>query len=114
MFVKRIFFIAIAITFCMGLALAQGERGKSVLSIGGGKATLDYGRPAIKGRTIEALPGGRGWRRGTEDATPWTSDVNLRSGDKVIQKGPSVLKAKRAYEKDWVLITQSEDESSKV
>jgi hypothetical protein len=111
--VKKIISIFIAITFCSLLALAQGERGKSELAIGGGKASVDYGRPAIKGRTIEALPVGTEWRMGANDATTLTTDVSLKFGDKVIQKGTYVLKAKRADEKSWVLIIQSEDESSK-
>lgn len=111
---KRILSIAIVITFCLSLTFAQSARGKSELSIGGGKATLDYGRPEIKGRTIEALPVGSEWRMGKDDATTLTTDVSLKFGDKVIQKGTYVLKAKRADEKSWVLVIQTEDESSKV
>jgi hypothetical protein len=111
--VKKIVSILIAITFCSVLAFAQSERGKSELSLSGGKASVDYGRPAIKGRTIEALPIGSEWRMGANEATTLTTDVSLKFGDKVIQKGTYILKAKRADEKSWVLIIQTEDESSK-
>src|SRR5690242_11930104 len=88
LFVKKIISILIAIAFCAVLALAQDDnRGKSELNLGGGKASVDYGRPAIKGRTIEALPVGSEWRMGANAATTLTTDVSLKFGDNVIQKG---------------------------
>ena len=111
---KKIISILLAITFCSVLAIAQSDRGKSELSLGGGKVSLDYGRPAIKGRTIEALPVGSEWRMGANDATTLTTDVSLKFGDKTIQKGTYVLKAKRADDKNWVLMIQSEDQKTTV
>ena len=57
---KKIVSIIIAITFCSILACAQAtekapDRGSSELAIGGGKAAVEYGRPAIRGRNIDTL-----------------------------------------------------------
>jgi len=82
--VKKIIAIFIAITICSILAVAQSDRGKAELAIGGGKASVDYGRPAIKGRTIEALPVGSEWRMGANDATEIEFYKNVQiNGDKV-------------------------------
>lgn len=111
---KKFISIFIAITFCTVLACAQqnADRGTSKLSVGGGNVSLDYGRPAIRGRSIDALPVGTEWRMGSNGATTLTTDVNLKFGDKVVQKGTYVLKAKRENESNWVLIIQTEDQAS--
>jgi hypothetical protein len=112
--VKKLISTIIAITFCTVLALAQdaADRGNSKLSISGGNVAVEYGRPAIRGRSIEALPVGTEWRMGSNNATTLTTDVNLKFGDKVVQKGTYVLKAKRADENNWVLLIQTEDQAS--
>jgi hypothetical protein len=117
--VKKLVSIIIAITFCSVLACAQAtdkapDRGNSELAIGGGKASVEYGRPAIRGRSIDALPVGTEWRMGSNSATTLTTDVNLKFGDKVIQKGKYILTAKRADESKWVLMIKTEDKSSTI
>lgn len=111
---KKVISIIIAITVCAVLALAQSDRGSSTLDLSGGKATVEYGRPAIRGRSIDALPVGTEWRMGSNAATTLTTDVNLKFGDKVVKKGSYVLKAKRTDEKNWLLIIQTEDQSSTI
>ena len=110
---KKIVSIIIAITFCSVLACAQDpDRGNSKLAIGGGNASVEYGRPAIRGRNLDALPVGTEWRMGSNGATTLTTDVNLKFGDKVVQKGKYVLTTKRTDETHWVLIIKTEDLSS--
>ncbi len=120
---KKISSIIIAITFCSVLACAQAtdkaqekapDRGSSELAIGGGKASVEYGRPAIRGRNIDALPVGTEWRMGSNTATTLTTDVNLKFGDKVIQKGKYILTAKRGDDSKWVLMIKTEDKSSTI
>jgi hypothetical protein len=111
--VKKLISTLIAITFCGVLAWAQeADRGSAKLSLGGGNVAVEYGRPAIRGRSIDALPVGTEWRMGSNNATTLTTDVNLKFADKVVQKGTYVLKAKRADANNWVLLIQTEDQAS--
>ena len=54
----------LGLLICVVLAVscfAQGDRGKAELKAGAGSITVDYGRPALKGREMRASvadPGG--------------------------------------------------------
>jgi hypothetical protein len=69
MMTKRIA-MALALAAVTDLALAQeGQpRGKAEATINGKKVVIEYGRPALKGRTLDALmkdlPEDRIWRAG--------------------------------------------------
>jgi hypothetical protein len=59
--------------------------------IGGKSVTVDYGRPALKGRTIGALlaqlPEDRMWRAGENQVTTFTTETPVRIGGKRIPAG---------------------------
>ncbi|MEW6209727.1 MAG: DUF2911 domain-containing protein [Acidobacteriota bacterium] len=107
------FFSLIALAV-VGCAMAHdGGRGNAALDLAGGKVSVDYGRPALKGRDIEALiRPGQEWRMGADAATTLSTDVALKFGDKTIQPGKYILKAKLVAPQEWVLIVQSEDKTS--
>ena len=54
---------------------------------------IDYGRPAVKGRTIfgELVPFGEIWRAGANAATKFTTDQKIRFGGKIISAGEYAL-----------------------
>ncbi len=110
---KLISLIALTVV-CMGCALAHdGGRGNVSLEVSGGKVSVEYGRPALKGRDIESMiKPGQEWRMGADTATTLSTDVALKFGDKTIQPGKYILKAKLVASQEWMLIVQAEDKST--
>ncbi|HEX5731697.1 MAG TPA: DUF2911 domain-containing protein [Blastocatellia bacterium] len=89
---------------------AVQDRGQAELAIEGGKVSVEYGRPTLRGRNIEALiqPGDE-WRMGSNNATTLTTDTPLKFGDKVIDAGKYILKAKLVEPKKWHLLIETQD-----
>lgn len=89
---------------------AAPGRGADEIAIGGGKVSVEYGRPALQGRDLEAMMvPGQEWRMGANDATTLTTDVGLKFGDKTIAPGRYVLKAKQVEAQKWHLLIQQND-----
>ena len=93
-------------------AAAAQDRGQSELPLDGGKVSVEYGRPTLRGRNLEALiqPGDE-WRMGSNAATTLTTDTPLKFGDKVIDAGKYILKAKLVEPKKWHLLIGTEDQT---
>jgi len=92
-------------------AQSDPERGQADLQIGGGRVSVEYGRPALKGRDLEKLIGpGQEWRMGSNAPTTLTTDVDLKFGEKVVPKGKYILKAKLGDQQEWHLLFQAEDQ----
>jgi len=73
-------------------ALAQpAPRDKVSIRLGGGTVTVEYGRPALKGRSFDALmkdlPEDRMWRAGSDQITTLTTDVPLKLGSQTVPPG---------------------------
>ena len=84
---------------------SSSNRGEAVLQLQGGKVSIEYGRPTLRGRDLEKLISpGEEWRMGSDTATTLTTDVDLKFGDKIVQKGKYVLKAKLVDKEKWHLI----------
>jgi len=60
---------ALAVLGLAGSALAQTPRGAAFTTVGTHKVSIDYGRPALKGRDLslllKELPADRMWRAGS-------------------------------------------------
>jgi hypothetical protein len=111
---KKIFLGIIALgALVLGiLAQSPNKRGEASLSIDGGKVSIDYGSPALKGRDIESLIApGEEWRMGADLPTTLSTDVSLKFGNKVVSKGKYVLRAKLVAKEKWHLLIQKEDKS---
>lgn len=67
------------------------ERGKASATIDGKIVTIDYGRPALKGRPLgellKQLPEDRIWRAGDDQVTTITSAADLLIGGKKLPAG---------------------------
>ena len=114
---KKILLGIIALgAFLLGvLAQSPNKRGEASLSIDGGKVSIDYGSPTLKGRDIESLIApGEEWRMGADAATTLSTDVSLKFGNKVVSKGKYVLRAKLVAKEQWHLLIQKEDKSTVV
>ena len=114
---KKILLGIIALgAFLLGvLAQSPNKRGEASLSIDGGRVSIDYGSPTLKGRDIESLIApGEEWRMGADAATTLSTDVSLKFGNKVVRKGKCVLRAKLVAKEQWHLLIQKEDKSTVV
>ena len=74
-----------------GLAQAASERGKPTATIAGKAVTIDYGRPALKGRPLSGLLSqlaeDRVWRTGDDQVTTLTTATDLMIGGKRVKAG---------------------------
>jgi len=76
------------------VALAQGpepSRGTASVTLEGKTISVDYGRPSVQGRTVEALlqklPADRMWRAGANEVTTFTTEMDLMLGDTRVPAG---------------------------
>ena len=109
------------IVFALGLlgaicctARAQGgARGKATATIGSAQVSIDYGRPALRGRTIQdmlgQLPEGGFWRLGSNKSTTFSTSADLDFGGTTVPKGDYSLWAQKQADNSWKLVfnTQS-------
>jgi uncharacterized protein (DUF2141 family) len=86
----RLSTVATALALTTAVAFAA-ERGAASATINGKKVTIDYGRPALKGRTmaelIKQLPEDRIWRAGDDQVTTLTTETDLAIGGKKLAAG---------------------------
>lgn len=88
---------------------AQGNpRGTAELMLKGKAVSVEYGRPALKGRTVEQLlgklkPGGV-WRLGADKSTTFSTDLDLAFDDVTVPKGVYSLWARKEADKSWKLV----------
>jgi len=91
-----------------GPALAQAPRGAAVATLGANKITIDYGRPALKGRDLDVLmkdlPSDRIWRAGENEVTTFTTDATVSIGGKTVPAGRYSLYVHAAEKGTWALI----------
>src|SRR5262245_21121406 len=91
---KRIAVAAVLVAVA-GLASAQGQkpvdRGVATATVGGKKVSIDYGRPALKGRAmgelLKQLPPDKIWRAGENEVTMLSSEGDLMIGGKKVAAG---------------------------
>jgi hypothetical protein len=93
----------------VALCRAEGKRAsphESVsATVGGKKITIEYGRPAKKGRDIFGglVPWDKVWRTGADEATTFTTDGDVTIGDLKVAKGSYALFTIPG-QKSWQLI----------
>lgn len=101
--------IATALAAVAAVALAQqGQpRGKAETTVNGKKVVIDYGRPALKGRTLDALmkdlPEDRVWRAGENQVTTLDTQTDLNIGGTKIPAGKYSLYVHAPAQGDWSL-----------
>jgi hypothetical protein len=87
----RLTHVAAAMALGSALAYAASARGTATATLNGKKVTIDYGRPALKGRAlgdlIKQLSEDRVWRSGDDQVTTLTTETNLDIGGKVVKAG---------------------------
>jgi hypothetical protein len=72
-------------------ALAESPRGNATATIAGKKVSIDYGRPALKGRALadllKQLSEDRVWRAGDDQVTTLTAETDVEIGGKKVKAG---------------------------
>jgi hypothetical protein len=103
---------ALAVLGLAGSALAQTPRGAAVTTLGDKKVAVDYGRPALKGRTIDALlkqlPPERIWRAGENEVSTFSTDADVKVGGKVVKAGKYSLYVHVPVSGKWALVLNSD------
>ena len=111
---NRIFltvFTVCALAILPHLALAHGnEPGSAKATIGNTKVTIDFRRPALKGRDLmKLLHPGDLWRMGADIPTTLDSDGDLDFGGTRVPKGKYFLMARYVEPGKWTLVVSSKD-----
>jgi len=107
------FFIAVLVMAAVVLladgGFAQGgSRGTSKIALGGKAISVEYGRPALKGRTVtellDQLKPGDFWRLGADKSTTFSSAADLQFGDAAVPAGQYSLWVEREANNSWKLV----------
>jgi hypothetical protein len=90
-------------------SVAHGnERGSVKVTVGGVHISIDYGRPALKGRDmLKQLQPGQLWRIGADAPTTLESDKELNFGGTIVPKGKHILLARLIEPGKWTLVFSS-------
>ena len=89
--------------------LAHGnERGSVTATINGAHISIDYGRPALRGRDmLGQIRPGQLWRIGADAPTTLESDKELNFGGTIVPKGKHILLARLVEPGKWTLVFSS-------
>jgi hypothetical protein len=88
----------------------QSPRGLASLTLDGHTISVDYGRPILRGMTVEEAmkrpmePGDGFWRLGANSSTTFKTSTSLKFGDTTIPAGTYSLYAQRLSEDSWKLV----------
>jgi hypothetical protein len=103
--------VALAAGVSLGLAasaLAQDSRGAAVATVGGKKVTIDYGRPALKGRSLDVLlkqlPEDHIWRAGENQVTTFVTESDVVIGGTKVPAGKYSVYVYAGENDDWALV----------
>lgn len=97
----------------VALAQQQGaQRETATATFDGRKVAIEYGRPALKGRTLDALtgklPADRIWRAGENQVTTLTTDTDLMVGNKRVPAGKYSVYVHAPAQGNWSLVLNSD------
>jgi hypothetical protein len=105
----------LSLLFTGAIIFAQGgpaPRGNSKITIGGKTITVDYGRPALKGRSMDTLlgqlPPDRIWRAGDNQVTTLNTEGKIMVGNKKLAPGKYSLYVHIPQDGDWSLILNTD------
>ena len=108
--------VTLAALAAANLSFAQAQdrapRETVTAAVGGKKVAIEYGRPSLKGRTIEALlaqlPADRVWRAGVDQVTTLVTETEITLGGKKVPAGKYTLYVHAPEKGDWSLIVNSD------
>jgi hypothetical protein len=100
---------ATLIALMIGASMAHGaERGSVKATINGAHISIDYGRPALRGRDmLKQIQPGQVWRIGADAPTTLESDKELNFGGTIVPKGKHILLTRLLEPGKWTLVFSS-------
>jgi hypothetical protein len=110
----KVRFAALAAVLSLAAAVAQADnpRGTTSAPVGGKNVTIDYGRPALKGRNIDELlkqlPEDRMWRAGENQVTTLNTEGPITIGGKSIPAGKYSVYVNAPATGDWSIAINSD------
>jgi hypothetical protein len=104
--------VAAAALAVAGAAIAQEQqrqpRGSATATVGGKKLSVDYGRPALKGRSLDELlkqlPPDRIWRAGENQVTTLTTEGPISVGGTTVPAGKYSVYVHAGEGNAWALV----------
>ncbi len=109
---KRIALGILTVTLFAIPACAANPRGTTTVKIKGATISIEYGRPALNGKTIQQelarLPVGEYWRLGADRSTTLTTSADLHFGNAVVPKGVYSLFAHKVANNKWTLVVNKQ------
>jgi hypothetical protein len=95
MSVRRLIPIAVLALAAPSAFAQRAPRETVTATLNGKKVTVEYGRPALKGRSVKdllaQLPANRVWRAGVDQATTLTTESDILIGGKKVPAGKYTL-----------------------
>jgi hypothetical protein len=112
----RVMMAATLVAALAGAAAAQqqprAQRETQTVTFDGKKVAIEYGRPALRGRTIDALTAQLGpdriWRAGENQVTTLTTGTDLIIGDKRVPAGKYSVYVHAPAQGNWSLVVNSD------
>jgi hypothetical protein len=106
-------FVSLAALALATVTFAQDNpRGNASTTVGGKKVTVDYGRPALKGRQMDELltklPEDRMWRAGENQVTILNTDGDIMVGSKRVPAGRYSLYVHAPATGEWSIALNSD------
>lgn len=105
---RTLFTLSLSLCFAAACAAqqqaAKPARGAAEATVKSKKISIDYGKPALKGRDLLAqAPVGMVWRLGMNEATHITSSGDLLVGGKELKAGKYTLWVRKTGAETWTL-----------
>lgn len=110
--VRFAYVAAVVALSTVALAQDRAPRGTATTTINGKKVDVEFGRPSLKGRSIDdltrQLPGDRMWRAGVDQVTTLTTETDLMIGGKKVPAGEYTVYIHCPETGDWSLAINSD------
>jgi hypothetical protein len=98
----------LVVTVESGFAQRGNTRGTAMIDLAGKSVSVEYGRPALKGRSVTDLLGqlkaGDAWRVGADKSTTFKTSAALQFGGVTVPSGEYSLWVVRVGDNSWKLV----------
>ncbi len=107
-FLMAVLAVGLLVTTAESVLAQGGSRGTSSISLGGKMVSVEYGRPALNGRSVsellDQLKPGDFWRLGANKSTTFSTAADLQFGDVSVPAGEYSIWAQRGEGDSWKLV----------